>query len=202
MYTAEAFLLQLLTWRSHGFINRLEARHVVHQELSNCWGCVYGLDRLSRPCLVIKLKNLKISFSSSSSSLDWVLALIYLVEEALKNMDRDVEQLTALIDAKDFSLSQIHIQELFMIKSLLQTYYPERLGLVLVISPNLQAKLLWRTLQSHLPESTRSKVFFVPETSPEKSRKFFLTFFEESRLPRWCIQRYFSPSPSSSSLVS
>ncbi|KFG63157.1 CRAL/TRIO domain protein, partial [Toxoplasma gondii RUB] len=199
---ADALIFQLLSWKSAACIDCLEARHV-HKELSKCWGYVYSHDRLGRPCLVLRLGNLSLTSSSSPSSpsalsssaspagssgeSDWKLAFVFLVEEALKSMGRDVEQLVVLLDARNVSFKNFPVPEILQMQVILQAFYPERLGIVLVVNANWQAKLLWLSLRAQLSGSTRSKIFFLP-SEPKKLREFLLTFFEESRLPKWCLQ--------------
>ncbi|KYF43718.1 CRAL/TRIO domain protein, partial [Toxoplasma gondii ARI] len=167
------------------------------------WGYVYSHDRLGRPCLVLRLGNLSLTSSSPSSSpsalsssaspagssgeSDWKLAFVFLVEEALKSMGRDVEQLVVLLDARNVSFKNFPVPEILQMQVILQAFYPERLGIVLVVNANWQAKLLWLSLRAQLSGSTRSKIFFLP-SEPKKLREFLLTFFEESRLPKWCLQ--------------
>nr|CEL65511.1 TPA: hypothetical protein BN1204_013530 [Neospora caninum Liverpool] len=189
VHVADALLHQLLSWKSDACIDRLEARHV-HKELSKCWGYLYSHDRLGRPCLVLRLANLSVSsLSSSCGETDWKLALVFLVEEAVKSMGRDVEQLIVLLDAKNLSFKNLPIPEILQMQVTLQAFYPERLGLVLVINANWQAKLLWLSLRAQLSGLTRSKIFFLP-SQPARLREFLLTFFEESRLPKWCLQLF------------
>ncbi|PFH34662.1 hypothetical protein BESB_066950 [Besnoitia besnoiti] len=183
---ADALIFQILLWRSEGCIDRLEARHV-YTELSKCWGYVYNQDRLGRPCLVLRLANLCMASGGAS---DWKLALVFLIEEALKSMGRDVEQIVVLLDAKNVSFTDMSAPEILRMQTILQTFYPERLGLVLVINANWTARLLWLALRAQLSGTTRSKIFFVPSHPPERVKEFLLTFFEEPRLPRWCLQLY------------
>ncbi len=84
--------------------------------------------------------------------------MIFMFEEAIRNMTPPVERLVILVDFKDFGVSNLDYSFLKMGISALQSYYPERLGKLVLLNPPFIFKTVWPVIKPWLHPNTANRV--------------------------------------------
>ncbi|XP_077984519.1 uncharacterized protein LOC144439126 [Glandiceps talaboti] len=87
---------------------------------------------------------------------------VYLLETASKKCNEDViDNLCVIFDLKDFSMSNMDYQYVKNLIWLLTKYYPERLGVCLIINAPMMFWGCWQVIRPWLHDYTASKVIFI-----------------------------------------
>ncbi|XP_043560067.1 CRAL-TRIO domain-containing protein C3H8.02-like isoform X1 [Chiloscyllium plagiosum] len=97
--------------------------------------------------------------------------IVYLLETAGKQCDDDIcDNFCIVFDMKDFSMNSMDYQFVKNLIWLLSNYYPERLGIWLIVNPPVLFSGCWVIIRSWLDENTAKKVTFI--TKPEQLAEY------------------------------
>ncbi|XP_043560069.1 CRAL-TRIO domain-containing protein C3H8.02-like isoform X3 [Chiloscyllium plagiosum] len=92
-------------------------------------------------------------------------------ETAGKQCDDDIcDNFCIVFDMKDFSMNSMDYQFVKNLIWLLSNYYPERLGIWLIVNPPVLFSGCWVIIRSWLDENTAKKVTFI--TKPEQLAEY------------------------------
>ncbi|XP_055498773.1 uncharacterized protein LOC129701544 [Leucoraja erinacea] len=97
--------------------------------------------------------------------------IVYLLESAAHLCDDDTcDNFCIVFDMKDFSMSTMDYQFVKSLIWLLSNYYPERLGIWLIVNPPVLFTGCWAIIRGWLDEKTAKKVVFV--SRPEQLAEY------------------------------
>mmetsp|Transcript_29592 Transcript_29592/g.69555 ORF Transcript_29592/g.69555 Transcript_29592/m.69555 type:complete len:276 (+) Transcript_29592:718-1545(+) len=88
-------------------------------------------------------------------------AVVFLVEQTLATLPHPAHRFTAIVDCSGVSLSQLDSHLVRRVADLLQSYYPERLGQVLVINEPWYIRGVWNLLRHILDDATTRRFRFL-----------------------------------------
>jgi len=154
-------LIDTIEWRSRIHLDRLmfngESTIEVN-ELRQGKTFYIGFDHFHRPINYIGVRfHLKGEFSSESTE-----NLTILTMEIGRQLLRDpIETVTVLIDLTDFSLKNMDFQHVKFIINVLQNYYPESLGLALIVNSPWLFNSCWNIIKSWLDPIVQQKIRFI-----------------------------------------
>ncbi|XP_041360134.1 CRAL-TRIO domain-containing protein C3H8.02-like [Gigantopelta aegis] len=90
--------------------------------------------------------------------------IVYILETACKKCNEEIiDNLCIIFDLKNFSLSCMDYQFIKNLIWLLSKYYPERLGICLIINSPMMFSGCWAIIRPWLNEVTARKVTFVSD---------------------------------------
>lgn len=125
----------------------------------------YGHDKLGRPIIVMRPAR-----ENTNGS---VRLLIYIMEQAIKNMKSNIEQMVWIMDFNGFSLSNApKITHAIEILNSLSNHYPERLGQAFMVDTPWIFSIFWTAVRPFINERTYSKIIFVSGDYETKSKIF------------------------------
>jgi hypothetical protein len=171
-------LMNTLTWRHEWGVYALVAKgesEVSDDEIR--MGKVYfmGRDRVGRPITYIFVKDhLTGQFSEEATEKLTVLG----IETARKLLGAPVEMVTAVIDVSGIGRRNMDYRYVKFIINLLQHYYPESLGLVLVVNTSWLFSSCWSIIKPWSDPVAGSKIHFL------KSDAELTEFIEPSAIPK------------------
>ncbi|KAL7081547.1 hypothetical protein ACP275_14G046900 [Erythranthe tilingii] len=109
--------------------------------------------------------------------------LVYLIENAILNLQDGQEQMAWLIDFTGLSLStNVSIKSAKDTVNILQNHYPERLGIAFLYSPPRIFEAFWKVVKYFLDPKTFQKVKFVYPKNKE-SVELMRSYFDVDNLP-------------------
>ncbi|CAF1468066.1 unnamed protein product [Rotaria sordida] len=117
-----------------------------------------GYDRVGRPIIYISVKDhVKGQFSSESTE---KLTILFM-EIGRKLLHSPVESITVIFDMAGFSLKNMDYQHIHFLVNLVQSYYPESLGLALIVNAPWLFNSCWQIIKRWLDPVVESKVQFI-----------------------------------------
>lgn len=154
-------IVQTLEWRSKWNIQHF-LRHgesmIEQEELLSGKTIYLGYDHINRPINYVSVRNhLKGQYPTESTERLTVLVM----EIGRKLLHPPVETVTVIFDLTDFSLRNMDYQHVKFIINLLQYYYPESLGLALIVNAPWIFNSCWILIKSWLDPVVQQKIRFV-----------------------------------------
>ncbi|XP_043560068.1 CRAL-TRIO domain-containing protein C3H8.02-like isoform X2 [Chiloscyllium plagiosum] len=125
-------------------------------------------DNAGRPILLV---TAKLHHAKDRNLQSLMKFIVYLLETAGKQCDDDIcDNFCIVFDMKDFSMNSMDYQFVKNLIWLLSNYYPERLGIWLIVNPPVLFSGCWVIIRSWLDENTAKKVTFI--TKPEQLAEY------------------------------
>ncbi|KAL6962656.1 hypothetical protein U1Q18_037614 [Sarracenia purpurea var. burkii] len=106
---------------------------------------------------------------------------VYCMENAIMNLPENQEEVIWLVDFHGFNLSDTSIKLTKETMHVLQDYYPQRLGIVILYNPPKFFQPFWMLAKSFLETRTINKVKFVYSDDPN-TKKIMEEIFEMDQL--------------------
>ncbi|XP_013421088.1 CRAL-TRIO domain-containing protein C3H8.02-like [Lingula anatina] len=116
-------------------------------------------DARERPIIYIAVKK----HNANDRDLDKLTKfIVYLLETACRKCNEEIiDNICVVFDMKDFTMQCMDYQFVKTLIWLLSKYFPERLGVCLIINAPMLFYGCWTVIQPWLNEKTASKVVFV-----------------------------------------
>lgn len=95
-------------------------------------------DKVGRPVLIMKP-----GCQAGTPIEKQIKYLVYCMENAIMQLNSEVEQITWLIDFQNWTMSSISVKVTRETASVLQSHYPERLGMALLYNPPKMFQSFW-----------------------------------------------------------
>ncbi|XP_078087672.1 uncharacterized protein LOC144505444 [Mustelus asterias] len=125
-------------------------------------------DNSGRPILLV---TAKLHHSKDRNLQTLMKFIVYLLETAGSQCDDDIcDNFCIVFDMKDFSMNSMDYQFVKNLIWLLSNYYPERLGIWLIVNPPVLFSGCWVIIRSWLDENTAKKVIFI--SKPEQLAEY------------------------------
>ena len=83
---------------------------------------------------------------------------IFNVEQAIQKMPYYIDQYVVIFDFKNTKSENVNISSAKKLMPVFMNYYPDRLGLMFIVNPNLLMKIGWATIKPFLDKVTINKV--------------------------------------------
>ena len=135
--------------------------HIAEQIAKNKARLLRPRDRKGRPIVHVQVKN----HITGEVELDHMTKfVVYMLEQTANSIDETVIDNTCVVfDLKDFSMSNMDYQVVKQLINLLNRYYPERLGVCIILNYPTIFSGCWAAIRPWLNEVTASKVQFVSD---------------------------------------
>ncbi|XP_038649418.1 phosphatidylinositol transfer protein CSR1-like isoform X1 [Scyliorhinus canicula] len=125
-------------------------------------------DNSGRPILLV---TAKLHHSKDRNLQTLMKFIVYLLETAGSQCDDEIcDNFCIVFDMKDFSMNSMDYQFVKNLIWLLSNYYPERLGIWLIVNPPVLFSGCWVIIRSWLDENTAKKVIFI--SKPEQLAEY------------------------------
>lgn len=129
-----------------------------HEEILTGKTSYVGYDKVGRPINYVSIKDhIKGQFPSEATE----KFTIFSMETGRKLLRYPIESVTVIMDMTDFSMKNMDYQHAQFLANLLQNYYPESLGLALMVNAPRIFYGCWYIIKSWLDPVVRNKIHFL-----------------------------------------
>ncbi|RDX89867.1 Random slug protein 5 [Mucuna pruriens] len=174
---ASAMFLKYLKWR-HSFVpNGSVSVSDVPNELAQDKVFVQGRDKIGRPILIVLgVKH----FQNKYDPDEFKRFVVYVLDKVCTRMPPGQEKFVGIAELKGWGYSNSDVRGYLSALTILQDYYPERLGkLYIVNAPYIFIKV-WQIVYPFIDNKTKKKIVFVEK---DKVKSTLLEEIDESQIP-------------------
>ena len=150
-------------WRRDYDVDSLKAEdpHIAEQIAKKKAILLRPKDRKGRPIVHVVVRN---HITGEVDIEHMTKFVVYMLETTAKSIDEAVIDTTCVVfDLKDFSMSNMDYEVVKELINLLNRYYPERLGVCIILNYPTLFSACWAAIRPWLNEVTASKVQFVSD---------------------------------------
>ena len=170
--------MDTLKWRNEWGIKHLLAKgesELLTEEIVTSKGYFMGRDKVGRPISYVHVKNhIKDQFPDRATKKFTILS----IETCRKMLDESIETVTVVIDLNGFGMKNVDYQLVKFFINLLENYYPESLGIALIINAPLLFYSSWNLIKHSLDPIVKSKIHFI------KNATELAKYIDPSALPK------------------
>ncbi|KAJ4761537.1 Sec14p-like phosphatidylinositol transfer family protein [Rhynchospora pubera] len=153
---ATKMLKETLKWRAEYKPDEIRWDEVAHEaETGKIYRANYR-DKTGRSVLVMRPGR-----QNTKSTKGQIQYLVYCMENAILNLPPGQDQMVWLIDFEGFNLSHISVKVTKETAHVLQSHYPERLGVAILYNPPKFFESFWIVVKPFLEPKTYRKVKFA-----------------------------------------
>ncbi|CAF1046533.1 unnamed protein product [Adineta steineri] len=171
-------LIDTLNWRYERGVDKLLAKgenELLIEEVMSGKAYFMGYDKMGRPVNYIHVKDhIKDQFPIEATEKLGILS----VETGRKLLNGSIETGTVILDMNGFGMNNMDYQLVKFFINLLESYYPESLGLALVIHPPLIFYSCWAIIKHWVDPVIQNKIHFL------KHEEELFEFIDPSNLPK------------------
>ncbi|WFD30777.1 hypothetical protein MSPP1_001801 [Malassezia sp. CBS 17886] len=173
---ARLALLKTLQWRLEGSIDDLptDALHSPYMShtrdsLPLFWVHSRVRDRLGRPCLYVRMRNVERMPEGLHDLKKSIIASLDVMRRYLQHVNRrtkraaPVLQCAAVVDVQDMGMVNFELELLPFLVDLLKNHYPGMVGSVYVLNYGWLQAGLWRMVRPMIPPKLLSRILFLNE---------------------------------------
>ncbi|CAF3517266.1 unnamed protein product [Rotaria socialis] len=154
-------LIETLEWRTKSNLEQLIANgesQLHYGEILTGKAFYVGYDKVGRPINYVSTKDhIKGQFPPEATEKYTILAM----EVGRKLLHSPVESVTIILDMSGFSMRNMDYQHAQFLVNLLQNYYPESLGIALIVNAPKLFYGCWHIIKSWLDPVVRNKIHFL-----------------------------------------
>lgn len=173
---ASAMFLKYMKWR-HSFVpNGSISVSDVPNELAQDKVFLQGRDKIGRPILIVFGGK---HFQNKDLD-EFKRFVVYVLDKVCSSMSQGQEKFVGIAELKGYGYSNSDVRGYLSALSILQDYYPERLGKLLIVNAPYIFMKVWQIVYPFIDNQTKKKIVFV-EKNKEKST--LLEYIDESQLP-------------------
>ncbi|XVF08582.1 hypothetical protein REPUB_Repub07fG0015800 [Reevesia pubescens] len=174
---ASAMFLKYMKWRRNfvpnGSISPSEIRHEIEQNKM----FVQGSDKKGRPISVVFGGR---HFQHKGGVEEFKRFIVYIFDKMFARMPPGQEKFVVIGDLKGWGYANSDIRAYLAALSLLQDYYPERLGKLFIVHAPYIFMTAWKIVYPFIDNKTRKKIVFVEKKTLKST---LLEEIDESQLP-------------------
>ena len=171
-------LIDTIKWRQEWNVDKLLANgenELFLEEILTGKSYYMGYDKMGRPINYIHVKDhLKDQFPVEATEKFGILS----VETGRKLLERSIETGTVILDMNGFGMYNMDYQLVKFFIHLLENYYPESLGLALIIHAPMVFYSCWAIIKHWIDPVVQSKIHFL------KNENELLQFIDSSNIPK------------------
>eukprot|EP01134_Creolimax_fragrantissima_P007549 CFRG7549T1 len=149
----------------------------VEKELSEGMMYFHREDIMGRPLMILNITKMPQTLPNESSEMKYIQLVVLMVETACRVTPPNISTFSLLIDFKGFTMANNDMKLTKSIFKLLSDYYPERLGVCLLVDTPWMFNAVWYAIKAFLSPRTAAKIKFV-------GRKDLSKFVQTSNLPQ------------------
>ncbi|KAM3752183.1 hypothetical protein ACB098_04G169300 [Castanea mollissima] len=174
---ASALFLKYLKWRQtfvpNGSISPSELPHEIAQNKM----FIQGFDKTGRPIAVVFGAR---HFQTKVGIEEFKRYVVYGLDKLCSRMPPGQEKFVFIADLEGWGYSNSDIRAYLGALSILQDFYPERLGKVFIIHASYIFMTVWKIVYPFIDKNTKKKILFVENKSLKST---LLEEIDESQLP-------------------
>ncbi|KAK7820401.1 phosphatidylinositol transfer protein 3 [Quercus suber] len=174
---ASALFLKYLKWRQtfvpNGSISASELPHEIAQNKM----FIQGFDKTGRPIAVVLGAR---HFQTEGGIEEFKRFVVYGLDKLCSRMPPGQEKFAFIADLEGWGYSNSDIRAYLGALSILQDFYPERLGKVFIIHAPYIFMTVWKIVYPFIDKNTKKKILFVENKSLKST---LLEEIDESQLP-------------------
>ncbi|KAI7985684.1 Phosphatidylinositol transfer protein 3 [Camellia lanceoleosa] len=174
---ASAMFLKYLKWRRtfvpNGFISVSEIQHDLAQNKM----FLQGMDKKGRPITVAFGSR---HFHNKGGLEEFKRFTVFALEKLCSRMPAGQEKFVAICDLEGWGYANSDIRAYLGALSILQDYYPERLGKLFIIHVPYIFMAVWKVVYPFIDDNTKKKIMFVEN---KKLKSTLLQDIDESQIP-------------------
>ncbi|GAV86091.1 CRAL_TRIO domain-containing protein [Cephalotus follicularis] len=174
---ASTLFLKYLSWRQEFVPNGFISTSEIPNQLAHNKIVMQGVDKKGRPIVVAFGGRHKPTKGSLEELKRFV---VYTLDTICSRMPRGQEKFVAIADLEGWGYSTCDIHGYLAALSILQDFYPERLGKLFIVHVPYIFMTAWKIIYPFIDNRTKKKIVFV-ENKMLKST--LLGDIEESQLP-------------------
>jgi len=140
----------------------------------------FGMDKKQRPIVYLVLGKDKADNTDALKLMKFKY-IVYIMEQCILEMPKEVYSITWVIDASNCSLTMGLIKSMKDMFTKLGDYYTERLSMAFVCNVPWSVSFLWSFIKPFLAKETVAKYVFVKGT-PAKLKPQFTPYIDEEQL--------------------
>lgn len=174
---ASAMFLKYLKWKQtfipKGFVSASE----VGNEIAQNKMFMQGTNKKGQPIAVVFGAR---HFMCKGGTDEFKRFLVFSLDKLCSSIAEGAEKFTIIGDLKGYGYRNSDVRSCLAALSILQDYYPERLGKVLIINAPSIFMTLWKIIYPFIDKNTRNKIVFVDN---KRMKATLLEDIEECQLP-------------------
>ncbi|KAL2462808.1 Sec14p-like phosphatidylinositol transfer family protein [Forsythia ovata] len=172
---ASTMLLKYLEWKRTFVPKGFIAASEVSNEIAQNKMFMQGTDKKGRPIAVVFGAR---HFSTKGE--EFKRFLVFALDKLCARMHGGQEKFTIIGDLKGYGYANCDIRAYIAALSILQDYYPERLGKVFVINAPYIFMTVWKIIYPFIDQNTKKKIVFVGN---KQLHSTLLEDIDENQLP-------------------
>lgn len=172
-------LLKYLAWKRSFIPNGHISVHEIKNEIAQNKQFMQGFDKQGRPITVILgCKH----FQNKKGGVDELKRFaVFALEKLFSRMPTGQEKFVVIADLKGWGYSNCDVRGMLGSLSILQDYYPERLGKLYIVHVPYVFMKVWKIVYPFIDNNTKKKIVFVEN---KQLKATLLEDIEESQLPQ------------------
>lgn len=174
---ASAMFLKYLKWR-HSFVpNGSISLSQVPNQIAQDKAFAQGHDKIGRPILLVFGGR---HFQKKDGLDEFKRFAVYILDKLCASMPPGEEQFVGIAELKGWGYSNSDLRGYIGALSILQDYYPERLGKLFILHAPYIFMKVWKIVYPFIDNKTKKKIVFVENN---KLKSTLLEDIDESQLP-------------------
>ncbi|XP_045823321.1 phosphatidylinositol transfer protein 3-like [Trifolium pratense] len=174
---ASAMFLKYLKWR-HSFVpNGSISPSQVPNEIADDKAFCQGRDKTGRPILFVFGRK---HFQKKDGLDEFKRFAVYCLEKMCASMPPGEEKFVGIAELKGWGYANSDVRGYINALSILQDYYPERLGKLFILHAPYIFMKVWKIIYPFIDNKTKKKIIFVENN---KLKSTLLEDIDESQLP-------------------
>ncbi|XP_057421012.1 sec14 cytosolic factor-like [Lotus japonicus] len=174
---ASAMFLKYLKWRRSFVPNGSISLSQIPNELAHDKAFTQGRDKQGRPIFVVFGRN---HFQNKHGLDEFKRYVVYLLDKLCASMPPGQEKFLGIAELKGWGYSNSDVRGYISALSILQDYYPERLGKFFIVHAPYIFMKIWQIIYPFIDNKTKKKIVFVDNN---KVKSTLLEDIDESQLP-------------------
>lgn len=172
---ASAMFLKYLTWRKEFVPNGSISPSEIPNDLAHNKLFMQGHDKIGRPIVVVFAARHK-----PTTVEEFKRYVTFTLDKICARMPKEHEKFVAIGDLEGWGYSNSDIRGYLAALSVLQDYYPERLGKLFIIHVPYIFMTAWKMVYPFIDKNTKKKIIFVED---KKLLPTLLEDIDENQLP-------------------
>lgn len=174
---ASAMFLKYLKWRRSFVPNGFIAQSEITNQLAHEKVYMQGVDKIGRPIgVVFGAKH----YQDSDGFDEFKRLVIYVLDKVISRIPPGQEKFVAIADLKGWRYANSDVRGYLAALSILQDYYPERLGKLFIVHAPSIFMTVWKMIYPFIDNKTKKKITFVEKS---KIKSTLMEEIDESQIP-------------------
>ncbi|QCD84948.1 phosphatidylinositol transfer protein 3-like [Vigna unguiculata] len=174
---ASTMFLKYLKWR-HSFVpNGSVTVSEVRNDLAQEKVFMQGHDKIGRPIAVVVGRK---HFQNKDGGDEFKRFVVYVFDKICASIPPGQEKFVAIAELKGWGYSNSDVRGYLGALTVLQDYYPERLGKLIIVNAPYIFMKVWQLIYPFIDNKTKKKIVFVDKN---KVKSALLEDIDESNMP-------------------